>query len=369
MGSRYDVAPAPSHHPLSIGALLPISVPPTIALPTSVPRDRTTSRMTTPADAPLDMSSSDPAPFDNAPFDTAPFDAFLRRALEEDRAADDLTSLALVPAGQRAQAVLTVKAPGVICGLPFVAAVLQQLDPQLEVTLLAEDGDTVGAGTVVARVAGSARAILGGERTLLNLLQHLSGVATQTAEFVEATLATGVRIFDTRKTTPGWRALEKYAVRCGGGHNHRMDLADAAMIKENHLRAAYGHTGPQAIAAGIAALRATLDDEVVIYVEAESQAELEAAVQAAGDQADRLVVMLDDFAFDDIRRAVLWLRQQPRPHPALEVTGGVTLERVEGLSATGVTRLSTGAVTHSAPALDMSLKIEGQAVSPATRRA
>lgn len=297
---------------------------------------------------------------DEEPLDTAPFEAFLRRALLEDQVADDITTHALVPADRQVQAVLTVKAPGVICGLPFVAGLLQLLDPQVEVQLLAEDGDTVGAGTGVANVAGSARALLGGERTLLNILQHLSGVATLTAAFVETTLATGVRIFDTRKTTPGWRTLEKYAVRCGGGQNHRMDLADAAMIKENHLRAAYGHTGPKAVAQGVAALRDALDDDVVIYVEAENQAELEAAMEAAGEYADRLVVMLDDFEFDDIRRAVLWLRQQPRPHPTLEVTGGVTLERVEGLAATGVSRLSTGSITHSAPALDMSLKISAR---------
>jgi nicotinate-nucleotide pyrophosphorylase (carboxylating) len=287
----------------------------------------------------------------------ATYDALIERALAEDHVTEDVTTAALVDPAATGTAQVTVKAPGVICGLPLIAAVMARVDPGVEVTLLSGDGDTVGAGTVVAQLSGPLGALLRGERTVLNFLQRLSGVATKTASFVEGTMATGVGIYDTRKTTPGWRALEKYAVRCGGGHNHRMDLADAAMIKENHLRAAYGETGPGAIARGVAALLAKMASGVTIYVEAETQAELEAAVQAAGPEAGRLVVMLDDFAFEDIRRAVLWVRQQPRPHPQLEVTGGVTVDRVEGLSATGVSRLSTGSVTHSAPALDISLKI------------
>ena len=280
----------------------------------------------------------------------------IETALAEDHAREDVTTGTLVPDDHEAEAVFTVKAPGVVCGLPLLEAVFHALDPTLVIELDAEDGDTVGAGTVVARARGRAGTLLRGERTALNFLQRLSGVATKTAEFVEGTMATGVGIYDTRKTTPGWRALEKYAVRCGGGENHRLHLADAAMIKENHLRAAYGETGPEAIARGVRALLDAID-EVTIYVEAESQAELEAAVAAAGEQAGRLVVMLDDFAFEDIRKAVLWVRQQPTPHPRLEVTGGVTLDRVEGLCATGVQRLSTGSVTHSAPALDISMKL------------
>ena len=287
----------------------------------------------------------------------AAYEALIGAALAEDHVADDLTTATLVPPARAAEAVFRAKAPGVICGLPLLAAVFARLDPAVEVTLAAEDGDTVGAGTVLARAHGPAAALLRGERTALNFLQRLSGVATRTAAFVEHTLATGVGIYDTRKTTPGWRALEKYAVRCGGGRNHRMHLADAAMIKENHLRAAYGETGPDAIARGVTALLAGIPGRVTIYVEAETQAEMEAALAAAGPEADRLVIMLDDFAFEDIRRAVLWIRSQPSPHPRLEVTGGVTLDRVEGLCATGVQRLSTGSVTHSAPALDISMKL------------
>jgi len=284
-------------------------------------------------------------------------DAFLQRALDEDHAATDVTTGALVPASKEATAELTVKAPGVVCGLDLAARVLHLVDRTLRVTSLAEDGETVGAATVVLRVEGPAGSILRAERTLLNVMQRLSGVATLTAAFVEATMATGVGIYDTRKTTPGWRALEKYAVRCGGGRNHRMDLADAAMVKENHLRAAYGTTGPEAIGKAVRTLLVEVPDPLVIYVEAENQVELEAAFAAAGPLAARLVVMLDDFDIGDIRRAVNWLRAQPAPHPVLEVTGGVTLDSVEALAATGVRRLSTGALTHSAPALDMSLKI------------
>jgi len=289
--------------------------------------------------------------------DPASYDAFLRRALEEDRATDDVTRAALVPADRSAVAELTVKAPGVICGLDLAAPVFHCLDPDARVTLLAGDGDTVGAGTVVLRVAGRAGAILSAERTVLNVLQRLSGVATRTAAFVEATLATGAEIFDTRKTTPGWRALEKYAVRCGGGRNHRMDLADAAMVKENHLRAAYGRTGPDSIAEAVRTLLTSLPAGVTIFVEVEDRDELEAAVQAAGADAGRLVVMLDDFEIGPIRQAVRWLHGTPGPRPVLEVTGGVTLEHVAALAATGVRRLSTGSLTHSAPALDMALKI------------
>jgi len=284
-------------------------------------------------------------------------DEFLQRALDEDHVAEDVTTAALVPASHQATADLIVKAPGVVCGLDIAARVLALVDPTLRVDLRAEDGERVGAGALVLRVEGPAGSILRAERTLLNVMQRLSGVATLTAAFVEATMATGAGIYDTRKTTPGWRALEKYAVRCGGGHNHRMDLADAAMVKENHLRAAYGATGPDAITQAVRTLLAEVPDPLVIYVEAENQAELEAAVSAAGAQAARLVVMLDDFEFGDIRRAVNWLRAQPIPHAVLEVTGGVTLDSVEALAATGVRRLSTGALTHSAPALDMSLKI------------
>ncbi len=281
----------------------------------------------------------------------------IRAALAEDHAADDVTTAALVDATRTARAEMIVKAPGVVCGLQLIEAVYGLVDPDVRVELLADDGDTIGAGTVVARVEGPAAALLRGERTVLNFVQRLSGVATRTADLVELAMASGPGIYDTRKTTPGWRALEKYAVRCGGGHNHRMHLADAAMIKENHLVAAYGATGSASIATAVRTLLAKLPAGIDIYVEVENGEELDAAIEAAEAQAGRLVIMLDDFELEDIRAAVARLRRVPPPRPRFEITGGVTLDRIEALASTGVHRISSGALTHSAPALDISLKI------------
>jgi nicotinate-nucleotide pyrophosphorylase (carboxylating) len=283
--------------------------------------------------------------------------AFLQQALAEDEVERDVTTAALLVDDREAVADLVVKAPGVVCGLPLVPEVFRLLDPGARFDVEAEDGDRVGAGTRVLVVTARASALLRGERTALNVVQRLSGIATLTAAYVERAIGTGAQIVDTRKTTPGWRVLEKYAVRRGGGVNHRMSLADAAMIKENHLRAAYGRTGPDAVGRAVAACRARLGPGVVLYVEVEDQAELEAAVAAGAADPRNLVLMLDDFDLGAIRRAIAFLRSLPAPRPTVEVTGGVTLERVEALAATGVHRLSVGALTHSAPALDMSLKI------------
>ncbi len=291
------------------------------------------------------------------PPDEAAWMPLLRRALDEDRAQDDVTTKALLDEDRPAVADLVVKAPGVVCGLPLVAPLFQLLDDEAQIELLAEDGDTIGAGTKVLTVSATAGVILRGERTALNILQRLSGVATLTAAFAERAMGSGARIYDTRKTTPGWRALEKYAVACGGGANHRLDLADAAMIKENHLVARYGDTGPDAIKRAIRACRERLPEGKELYVEVENHEELEAAVAAGAGGHTDLVIMLDDFDLAGIRKAVAFLRDVPPPRPQLEITGGVTLERVGSLAATGVRRLSTGSLTHSAVALDMSLKI------------
>jgi nicotinate-nucleotide pyrophosphorylase (carboxylating) len=297
------------------------------------------------------MEATDPAP--PPPADWMPL---IDRALAEDRAADDVTTRALLPKARAATAAMTVKAAGVVCGLALAEPIFQRIDEALDVELSAQDGDSVGAGTRLLTVRGDARSILRVERTVLNVVQRLSGVATRTAAFVERVMGAGAGIYDTRKTTPGWRTLEKYAVRCGGGRNHRMDLADAIMIKENHLLACHGRTGPEAIAEALERCKSVLTRDLPVYVEVESQAELEAAVEA-GAGIDGLVVMLDDFDIAAIRRAIAYVRRRPPPRPQLEVTGGVTLERVEGLAATGVRRISTGSLTHSAPALDVSLAI------------
>lgn len=289
--------------------------------------------------------------------DPTAFLPLLERALAEDRVLEDRTTAALLAEPKRVRAEMVAKADGVVSGLPLVAPLFQLLDPEAAITLEAEDGDTVSNGTTLLWVEADAGAILRGERTALNLVQRLSGVATKTAAFVERTMATGALLCDTRKTTPGLRALEKYAVRCGGGTNHRMDLADAAMIKENHLVAAYGRTGPEALRRAVSRCLATLPAGVVLYVEVESQQELAAVLDAAGARAADLVVMLDDFDLGAIRQAVRTVRTRPGPHPVLEITGGVVLAHIEALASSGAQRLSTGAITHSATALDVSLKI------------
>lgn len=284
--------------------------------------------------------------------DPEPYLPLIDRALAEDHAREDVTATTLLAEGREVSADILAKENGIVCGITLVEPVFQRLDPTCRVETEYEDGDTIGSGSVLLTVHGPARAVLSGERIALNLLSHLCGIATLTAEYVEGTMATGARIYDTRKTTPGWRDLEKYAVRCGGGHNHRQHLADAAMIKENHLKAAYGTTGPEAIEKAVRTLRDELPDGVDLYCEVESQAELEAAIRAGAT-----VVMLDDFDIAGIRQAVRTIHAMDPPRPQLEITGGVRLDTVEALSSTGAQRLSVGRLTHSARALDLSMQV------------
>jgi len=297
---------------------------------------------------------SDP-PSDPPALDVEALRPFLAAALDEDRARADVTAAAVVPQDRTATADVVARGSGTLAGLALAEPVFRMLDPEAQVVLHYEDGEVVGAGSSVLTVEGRARAVLSAERTVLDVLGHLGGVATLTAAFVEATMGTGVEILDTRKTTPGWRVLEKYAVRCGGGRNHRMDLADAAMVKENHLYAAFGRTGPDAIREAARRCRTELGEGKTLYVEVESLEELDAAVEAGAD-----VVMLDGFDLGTIRQAVRAVRSLPPPQPVLEITGGVTLETVGAYAATGVSRISIGALTHSAPHLDLSLRIRGR---------
>jgi nicotinate-nucleotide pyrophosphorylase (carboxylating) len=278
---------------------------------------------------------------------------FLRAALEEDGAGHDLTAEAVVPSDRHVVADIVAKQEGVLAGLSLAAPTFHLLDPDARVEVHRADGDTVSPGAKVLTVEGRARALLGAERTVLNVLRHLSGVATLTKAFVEATMATGVEVYDTRKTTPGWRRLEKHAVLCGGGKNHRVGLDDALMVKENHLYAAFGKTGPAALMEAVRRCRAAAPGRP-LYVEVETLDELKAV---AAEHVD--VVMLDGFDLGDVRQAVKHVRTLPPPRPLLEVTGGVTLDTVEGWAASGVQRISVGALTHSAPALDLSMRIRG----------
>lgn len=282
--------------------------------------------------------------------------AFAAAALEEDLAGGtDVTTGATVPAGARGRADLVVRAAGVLAGLPVAETVFWLACAAgggataggVSCTSPAADGDRVSAGQPVLTVTGPVAAILTAERTALNLLCHLSGIATLTRKWVDAVAGTGARIRDTRKTLPGMRALQKYAVRCGGGVNHRMSLADAALIKDNHVAAA-GSVG-----AAFAAVRARADSgphRVPIEVECDTLGQVTEALSAGAD-----LILLDNFAVADMAEAV----RLAGGRALLEASGGLTLERARAVAQTGVDYLAVGALTHSAPALDIGLDLQG----------
>lgn len=264
----------------------------------------------------------------------------VRRALAEDIGAGDVTTAAVVDSRGRAEARVAFREPGVVAGIDVVQEVFAQLDAAAKVEAAAPDGTQVGAGDLAAVVRAQTRAMLTGERVALNFLQRLSGIATLTRAFVDAVDGTGVRILDTRKTTPMLRALEKYAVRMGGGANHRQGLYDAVLIKDNHIAAAGG------VAAAIEGARRAAPAGMVIQVEVETAAEAADAV-AAGAQA----LLFDNMSVSEVERSVAVVSADVR----LEVTGGVTLANVRAYAKTGVHDISVGALTHSARAIDIGL--------------
>ena len=275
------------------------------------------------------------------PLPQAILEAVVRGALAEDLGrAGDITSQACIPPGARLAAAFTVRQAGVVAGLDCARLALAAMDPAAAFEILRFDGDAVAAGETLARVNGDAQAILAAERTGLNLLGRLCGVATLTAAYVKAVEGTGARIADTRKTTPGLRALEKYAVRCGGGLNHRYGLDDAILIKDNHV-AACGGVGP-----ALARAKASAGHLVMIEVEVDSLAQLDEALPFDPD-----VIMLDNFSLADLSEAVRRTAGKVR----LEASGGVSLQTVRAIAETGVDVISVGALTHSAPALDVGL--------------
>jgi nicotinate-nucleotide pyrophosphorylase (carboxylating) len=269
-------------------------------------------------------------------------------ALEEDlNAAGDLTSQAVIPADLHAQAAFLARAPGVLAGLPAAEQVCSAVDPQVQLQASAQDGERVQPGQPLARVTGPMRGILAAERVALNFVQHLSGIATQTRRYVDAVAGLPVCILDTRKTIPGWRVLAKYAVRCGGGRNHRQGLYDGILIKDNHL-AALGR-GMEGIRTAMAAARARGSQSVLVEIEVETLEQLEVALSCHPD-----IVLLDNMVPELLREAVR-RRQALAPSVLLEASGGVTLATVRAIAETGVDRISIGALTHSAPALDIAL--------------
>ena len=254
-------------------------------------------------------------------------------ALAEDVGEGDLTTDGVVPAAARCRAELLVKEPGVLCGVTAAARVFQTLDPAAAVEPLVEEGSASSRRPVaVARLEGPARAILTGERTALNLLGRLSGIATLTSRYVGTVAGTRAKILDTRKTTPGLRALERYAVRCGGGANHRFGLHDAILLKENHLRIAGG------IGKATAALAAR--NGTFLEVEAETLDEVREAIEAGVDR-----ILLDNMTVEEVRRAV----ELAAGRVPLEASGGITLENVRAYAETGVDFISVGALTHACP--------------------
>lgn len=270
--------------------------------------------------------------------------ALVRAALEEDRAFEDVTTLATVTPGHHARADLVARRDGVVAGVPLAVTAFQLLDPQVELRVDAPDGTVVRRGDVVLHLSGAARGLLSAERVALNFAQRLSGVASLTAQYVEAVAGTSARILDTRKTTPGWRLLEKYAVNCGGGTNHRATLADAVLIKDNHIAACGGD-----VALAVRRARDFAPAGMLVQVECDTIAQVRAAL-AAGAGA----LLLDNMPNHALRESV----DLARGKAWTEASGGVTLDTVRGIAETGVDRISIGGLTHSAPALDLALDFE-----------
>ncbi|MBX3436237.1 MAG: carboxylating nicotinate-nucleotide diphosphorylase [Planctomycetaceae bacterium] len=297
------------------------------------------------------ISSTRPSPSLPAPvFGTAEAEAAARLielALAEDLGScGDITSQALLPTELKGNVQVTARASGIVSGLPIGPLVLREVDPSCRWEPLCPDGAHVDAGAAVAMLGGPVRSLLTAERTILNFLTHLSGVATLTRQYVDAVAGTGAVILDTRKTLPGWRLLEKYAVRCGGGTNHRMGLWDAVLIKDNHLAAVTEHSGTP-LADILRLTRERVSAQTIVEIEVDSLEQLADALTGAPD-----LILLDNMSHDQLAEAVN-LRNQSAPSVLLEASGGVDLSTVAAIAQSGVDRISIGRITHSAPALDL----------------
>ena len=276
-------------------------------------------------------------------------DAAVRAALQEDLGrAGDITSQATIPATAMARAVIAARKPGVACGLALARAAFAMMDQALVFECLVEDGAHLKAGDIAARITGPARALLSAERVALNYMGRLSGIATLTSHYVAEVAGTGAKICCTRKTTPGLRAFEKYAVRCGGGMNHRFGLDDAFLIKDNHIAVCGG------IIPALRAAKAAAGHLVKIEIEVDNLAQVREVIAEGAD-----VVLLDNMSLAMLRQAVAMVRARPGPGILLtEASGGVTLDSLRKIAETGVDMVSSGALTHSASVLDLGLDIE-----------
>jgi nicotinate-nucleotide pyrophosphorylase (carboxylating) len=264
----------------------------------------------------------------------------------------DVTSAAMVSEHQQGAARFVARQSGVLAGLEAARILLTRLDGTLIWEWGVRDGAQIEPGSMLARVSGRLRSLLAGERVALNFVQHLSAVATQTRRYVETIAGFDCRIYDTRKTTPGWRVLEKYAVRVGGGFNHRMGLYDAVLIKDNHLVAWRFRAAGLSLADAVRAARNAVPEGTVVEMEVDSLAQLEEALPGEPD-----IVLLDNMELEQLRKAVM-IRNRNAPRLLLEASGGITLPIVRQIAETGVDRISIGAITHSAPALDIAFDFE-----------
>jgi nicotinate-nucleotide pyrophosphorylase (carboxylating) len=270
--------------------------------------------------------------------------ARVKAALEEDHADNDLTSIATIVSDRHARCAMVSRKAGVVCGAALAIEAFRQRDPHIAIREDVADGGVVERGSIVLFLNGNARGLLGAERVALNFMQRLSGIASLTAQYVAAVAGTKARILDTRKTTPGWRSLEKYAVRCGGGMNHRNDLSQAILIKDNHLAAVDGD-----VKLAVARAKEVASPDVRIEVECDRLDQVSAALKAGAD-----VIMVDNMSLRDMREAV----QMVCGRAVIEASGGVNLQTVTAIAETGVHWISVGSLTHSPPALDLGIDFE-----------
>jgi nicotinate-nucleotide pyrophosphorylase (carboxylating) len=278
-------------------------------------------------------------------WDGGPIRKSIRLWLEEDIGTGDITTITTIPLDHQSKGIIHVKEDGIVAGIPAARAVFAEVDPSLRFEPKVEEGASITKGTLLATVEGSTRSILLGERLSLNLLQRMSGIATRTKQYVDALEGLPTRLVDTRKTTPGHRMLEKYAVRVGGGHNHRFGLYDAVMIKDNHIKGAGG------ILQAVQSARQLIPHTMKIEVEVEGFDQLHQALHAGAD-----IIMLDNMDLPSMKQAVILIKEKA-PHIVVEASGNVTLQTIKSIGETGVDVISVGRLTYSVAALDISLDL------------